>query len=219
MQTAIHRLATWCLALTCLSTACGGPGNRYVPDAPRERLDPLELRNELREMAELTRRLHRKLAEQQAKLDVPPARLELTNRIEHVESRQARRIERIFDLLGNRWPDNSLVGRKASRAALVVVQHLDNHRGLQRRALRLLQWAVDKDEAPRSFVAFLKDRLRISRQRDQLYGTQIRIRDGEVVPWPIADRDKLEERRQKMGLPPMDEYIERVRREHGLDDE
>lgn len=195
------------------TSACGGPGNRYVPDAPPTQIDPLELREELVEMYRYGRGLRIKLAEQQALEEVDP---DLVDRIEAMEYRQYERMKQIVALLGNRWPDVELVGREACRAAVMIVQHLDHYRGFQKHALGLLRHAVEKERAPRRYTAYLVDRLRISADKEQVYGTQIRILDGSVVPWPIAEYDGLDRRRRKLGLPPMDEYLERVQREYGL---
>ena len=190
-----------------MATGCGGPGNRLVPDAPPEQLDPLRLRTELNEMAHTNMEARRKLA---VAMD-PRARAEWTDRVERIEYRQSQRLDRIFNLLGNRWPDTDLVGKEASRDALVVAQQIDGYRGVQRRALRLLKEAVRDGRAPRSWVAFLEDRVRLSGGRPQLYGTQVNIADGEVIPRPIAEPEALERRRADMGLAPMDDYLERVR--------
>lgn len=43
--------------------------------------------------------------------------------------------------------------------------------------------------------------------RSQTYGTQIAdVRDGEGVPWPVADPERLDERRASVGLPAFAEY-------------
>jgi hypothetical protein len=197
-----------------MAVGCGGPGNRFVPDAPPEQVDPLQLRTELKEMAEVNIELRRTLA----RTANARARSDLADRIEHVEYRQSQRLDRIFDLLGNRWPDIELVGRKASRSALVIAQQIDSYRGVQRRALRLLKEAARDDRAPRRWVAFLEDRVRLSGGRPQLYGTQVNIDGGEVDPLPIADPEKLDERRAEMGLDPMETYLNRVRSRFGLTD-
>jgi hypothetical protein len=193
---------------------CGGPGNRFVPDAPPEQVDPLQLRKELKEMAEVNINLRRRLA----RTANARARSELADQIEHVEYRQSQRLDRIFDLLGHRWPDVEVVGREASRSALVIAQQIDSYRGVQRRALRLLKEAARKDRAPRRWVAFLEDRVRLSGGRPQLYGTQVNIDGGEVDPLPIADPERLDKRRAQMGLDPMKQYLDRVRARFDLTD-
>ncbi len=196
------------------TVGCGGPGNRFVPDAPAEQLDPLRLRTDLKEMAEANLRLRRRLA----RATDPHTRSDLADRLEQLEYRQSQRLERIFELLDGRWPSVDLVGAEASRAALIVAQHIDSYRGVQRRALRLLKKAVRNEKAPRSWVAFLTDRVRLSGGHPQLYGTQVNIDGGEVVPRPIVDPETLDERRMEMGLDPMDQYLNRVRDQYGLAD-
>lgn len=165
-------------------------------------------------MAEVNINLRRRLA----RTANARARSELADQIEHVEYRQSQRLDRIFDLLGHRWPDVEVVGREASRSALVIAQQIDSYRGVQRRALRLLKEAARKDRAPRRWVAFLEDRVRLSGGRPQLYGTQVNIDGGAVDPLPIADPERLDKRRAQMGLDPMKQYLDRVRARFDLTD-
>jgi hypothetical protein len=59
-------------------------------------------------------------------------------------------------------------------------------------------------------VAMLTDRLEVKAGRGQIYGTQLSLRDGRWVLDPIADSSGVDERRQKMGLPPLAVYLRQV---------
>jgi hypothetical protein len=49
----------------------------------------------------------------------------------------------------------------------------------------------------------------------QVYGTQyVRAEGGGIKPWPIADPETVDERRQAMGLPTMAENEARLRSQH-----
>ena len=79
---------------------------------------------------------------------------------------------------------------------------------MQRRALRLLERAVADGEASARDLAFLRDRVLVNEGREQLYGTQIAgVLDGQPVPWPCADPQRMDERRAAVGIPPFDEYV------------
>ena len=48
--------------------------------------------------------------------------------------------------------------------------------------------------------------------RPQRYGTQVGdVQDGEPVPWPIEEPNRVDERRAEIGLPPLSEYLARWR--------
>ncbi len=47
-----------------------------------------------------------------------------------------------------------------------------------------------------------------------MYGTQVAaMEDGQAVPWPIEEPDRVDERRMSVGLPPLSEYLARW---HGM---
>jgi hypothetical protein len=48
-------------------------------------------------------------------------------------------------------------------------------------------------------------------RRDELYGTQFTVTDGEFGPSPIEDRQRLDERRAQAGLEPFTDYEARMR--------
>ena len=56
-------------------------------------------------------------------------------------------------------------------------------------------------------VAMLTDRVRTQEGKLQVYGTQFRIVDGALAPFPIEDPAHLDARREQAGLLPMAEYV------------
>ncbi|MGY1706573.1 DUF6624 domain-containing protein [Geodermatophilus sp. SYSU D00697] len=115
-----------------------------------------------------------------------------------------RHADRLLDLLsGGSWPTASRVGEPAAHAAWLIAQHADTHVHLQRLAVRLLRRAVEVGEASRRDLAFLEDRLAVNEGRLQVYGTQIAdVVDGEPVPWPCVEPERLDERRAQVGIEP-----------------
>ena len=106
------------------------------------------------------------------------------------------------------WPGRSLVGEQGAEHAWLLVQHADRQLDFQRRALVLLNAAVGAGDAPRRHLAYLTDRVRMNEGREQVYGTQMAsVDDHVVVPWPVEDPDRLEERRAEMGLEPFADYV------------
>ena len=55
-------------------------------------------------------------------------------------------------------------------------------------------------------VAMLTDRVEVKAGRPQIYGTQLSLKNGQLVFDPIADSAGVDRRRRRMGLPPLVEY-------------
>ena len=113
--------------------------------------------------------------------------------------RHADRLRQLLEEHG--WPTADRVGPDAARAAWLVAQHADTQLDVQRLAVRLLGEAVSAGSASRRDLAFLEDRVAVNEGRHQVYGTQIAdVVDGEPVPWPCVDPDRLDERRAAVGI-------------------
>ncbi len=103
------------------------------------------------------------------------------------------------------WPGRRLVGEDGAEAAWLIAQLGDL--GLQRRALEHLELAVEAGDVPAAHYACLHDRVRMATGRPQVYGSQlITGDDGAVRPWPIEDPERVDERRSRVGLPPLAEH-------------
>jgi hypothetical protein len=122
-----------------------------------------------------------------------------------LDQRNVKRLEEIVARYG--WPGRSLVGYKASNAAFLVIQHA--YPQTQERYLPLLKGAADKGEAQADQAAMLEDRILMSQGRKQIYGTQFapdEVRGGFKL-YPIEDEKNVDQRRAKVGLPPLAEYL------------
>jgi len=108
------------------------------------------------------------------------------------------------------WPGRSDVGDEGAQAAWLLVQHADADPAFQRECLGLLTAAVGQGEARRSQLALLTDRVLVAEGQPQEYGTQLRYRDGECVPFPVRDPDRVDERRAEMSLEPLADYVAHV---------
>jgi hypothetical protein len=124
---------------------------------------------------------------------------------------------RLWEILDDyeTWPGRRLVGDDGAAAAWLIAQHALLDPELQRRCLEVLELAVDCGDAEPMHYAYLLDRVCMADGRDQVYGTQfVGSDDGRtVVPWPIEDRAGVDERRAKVGLPPVAENT-RLMQEH-----
>ena len=72
----------------------------------------------------------------------------------------------------------------------------------------VLEERASEGSLPPSEVAMLVDRVRVQDGTPQRYGTQFSVEDERLVLDPVEDPEGLDERRRRMGLPPMETYVE-----------
>jgi hypothetical protein len=109
------------------------------------------------------------------------------------------------------WPIHDLVAEDGAHAAWLLVQHADADPDFQARCLKLMK-ACPIQQVAQVDIAYLEDRTRTARGEPQLYGTQVEFKEGQWSVKPVVDRQKLDERRASVGLPPINEYLELVRK-------
>ncbi len=137
--------------------------------------------------------------------------------MERVHAANAERLAEVFDEHG--WPGLALVGDDGAEAAWLVAQHAIGLPDFQRRCLRLLTDAVARGAAPAAHQAYLVDRIRFNQRRPQVYGTVFDWdRRGRMSPWTIEDPAGVEARRRDVGLPPLRDTVDRIRRETAAED-
>ncbi len=130
--------------------------------------------------------------------------------MEAVHVRNAEQLEAIIDEVG--WPGRILVGEDGAKAAWLVAQHAIGLPAFQRKCLKLIRQAVKQGDMPALTEAYLTDRVQFNQRLPQIYGTIYDWdKDGEMSPWPIEDSETIEYRRQEVGLPPLEEHIQKMR--------
>lgn len=130
-------------------------------------------------------------------------------RTKTLDIRHANRMRELLDTRG--WPKISEVGRDGAQAAWLLIQHADHDLALQKRALELMESAVEEGEAKARSWAYLVDRVAVHEDRKQTFGTQGYCPDeGVWKPKPIIDVEEVDERRADVGLGSMAEYVEQV---------
>lgn len=105
------------------------------------------------------------------------------------------------------WPTISRMGKRASYAAWLLVQHADHDPAFQLQILRLMEPLVVKDEVNRGNYAYLYDRVRLKISGRQRYGTQVHCEAGKRVPLPLEAGIDLDAERAEMTLDPIADYI------------
>ena len=114
------------------------------------------------------------------------------------------------------WPSRDDVGSSAAGAIFLLVQHADHNLALQKDYLAFLRAEHAAGRAPGETVALLTDRVRQAQGLRQVFGTQLTLREGEVVLDPLEDSAAVDERRTELGLPPLQEYVEQVKAAYGV---
>ena len=108
------------------------------------------------------------------------------------------------------FPGYSLVGEESSDNYLLLVQHSDFNVPFQKRILKLMKVLVNKGNASGSKYAYLVDRINLNEGKQQVYGTQIIMRQTGTIIKPCIDTLHLDERRKTVGLPPIKEYLKQA---------
>jgi len=104
------------------------------------------------------------------------------------------------------WPTRAKVGNQASHSSWLLALQADFDREFQKEALQLIS---QDQEAEKSEIAYLTDRIRVLEGEKQLYGTQYQVdKDGNIAPLPIHKFEKVNERRKEMGLESFEKYLE-----------
>ncbi|MFI7329161.1 DUF4135 domain-containing protein [Streptomyces rubiginosohelvolus] len=116
------------------------------------------------------------------------------------------------------WPGHALVGAEAAAAASRLVQHTRKHLDFRRHCLELMRDAAERRDLPWREVAYLTDGLRVDEGRPQVYGTKFEPVAGELVPWPIEEPEQVDRRRAALGMEPLADHTDRIRRRFPLGD-
>ena len=205
-----------CLSYVAAETTLSGDERRPAPREPRLRRELL-----LREKKDQVVRQKLIAFAKQHGLAIDGE--ELTNRGKHIleemakiDAENRRWLKEIVGKSG--WPGRTLVSEDGAHAAFLLVQHANRDLALQKHCLRLMQMAP-KDDVAAANVALLTDRVRLAEGKKQLYGTQVELRHGRwQVQGEVEEFDKLNERREKVGLPPIEEYLRIVEKFYGTGD-
>jgi hypothetical protein len=122
------------------------------------------------------------------------------------------RMKKIVQRYG--WPDPDLVGRDGTDAAFLLVQH-SPELAFQQAMLPLVRSSYESGKLSAWSYALLLDRVLTREGKPQVYGMSVNHWAGnEPVLYPIEDEANVDKRRMKIGLPPLSEYLERLKRQY-----
>lgn len=119
-------------------------------------------------------------------------------------------LERIIDDIG--YPTIAKIGKEASDAAWLVIQHSISNPGFMRRCLRLMEKEKEQGLIDPINVAYLSDRIAVFQGLPQLYGTQYDWDlHGLLSPNPYDDIKLVNQRRASIGLTSLEENTIQIR--------
>jgi hypothetical protein len=122
----------------------------------------------------------------------------------------AKTLNEIIDTIG--YPTTEKVGKEASEAAWLIIQHSIEQPDFMRKCMKLLEDAVSENKANSKNLAYLTDRVEVFEGKPQLYGTQFDWdENGELSPNAFDDLNKVNERRKSIGLNTLEEQTEILR--------
>ena len=118
-----------------------------------------------------------------------------------VDSSNQAFVSKVLDFMG--WPEG--LSEEANAAIFLVI----NHAGIkyQKKHFDLVKNQSQLGLIPMGDYATLVDKILVKSGMPQEYGTQTIVLNRETLLWPVVDPDKLDERRAKAGLTPIDDHF------------
>lgn len=104
------------------------------------------------------------------------------------------------------WPKRSVFGYNASSTAFLIIQHSDDV--YQKKYLPQLEAACKAGEASWQDFALMKDRVLVSENKPQLYGSQVHFNEKTKSNefFPIEDPEHVDKRRAALDMEPLGSY-------------
>lgn len=114
-------------------------------------------------------------------------------------------VEQVLEKHG--WLSSDEIGYTANSTLFLVIQHADQ--ATQEKYLPMMRQAVKDGKANARSLALLEDRTGLGKGELQVYGSQIGTdqETGEMYVLPLIDPENVNERRAKVGLGPIEEYV------------
>lgn len=127
-----------------------------------------------------------------------------------LHNKNARALDDLIDAIG--FPTIDKVGKEANEAAWLIIQHSIGQPDFMRKCAKLLEKAVNDDQANPMNLVYLTDRIAVFEGSPQLYGTQFDWdENGELSANPYDDAVKVNQRRKSVGLNTLEEQTKIMR--------
>lgn len=107
------------------------------------------------------------------------------------------------------WPTYSMVGKLSGDAPLLIINHHESDE-VRKKYLEKIKSACLAKEGSCMEYAKIQDRILVNSNQLQIYGMQFRYNDKRVLePFPIENPEFVDQRRLKIGLEPLKDYLKR----------
>ena len=177
--------------------------------AARAQTDPA-LRAELINLREVDQRAR----EQCARGNADEQMKCLSETLERVDKPNTDRLNEIFRQHG--LPTEKSIGKDGVQAFLLILQHAPDE-SLRQKLLKPVTKAFKRKEiSPMDFANYI-DRLLVRQNKPQIYGSNFEIKEGKLVMSETRKRKDLNKRRQKIGLPTIEEYAKKLKEIYNLE--
>lgn len=115
------------------------------------------------------------------------------------------KVTNILDERG--WLGADIIGTQGNETLFLVIQH--SYPETQEKYLPMMRDAVKEGNAYAAHLALLEDRIALGKGEKQIYGSQIGQdqETGEYYVCPLIDPDNVDNRREELGLGPIQGYI------------
>jgi len=130
---------------------------------------------------------------------------ELIAKLPATDQRLTQELKQIVKEKG--WPTIPLVGIEASNGAMLILTHSADH-AWQRALLPQLEQLAATDKIDASSLALVVDKQLVADGKLQRYGSQFKFINGKMAMYAVEDPNRLDERRAKALLPPINIYKE-----------
>ena len=195
MRAALSSAVVVCFAMNCFGQSSA------TNDLPTTAPAHADLRRELLRMAEKDQEIRKQISTWTSdRIDE-----KVVAEMIEIDRRNTNRLKQIIAEYG--WPGKSLVGTDGAHAAWLIVQHATHDLPFMKRSLKLMQGSPPGEVAPAD-VALLTDRLMLKETGKQIYGSQLAMKNGRLVPEPIQDEQDVDRRRAEVGLMPLPDYLD-----------
>ena len=114
------------------------------------------------------------------------------------------------------FPDAKAVGKDGVEAFYLMLQHSQDTEFKKQCLEHITKAFQAKQLAPMDYANFT-DRLLVNLGKPQVYGSNFEFKDGKLVMSPVEDLKNLDARRSKLGLPPMAEYVKKLKEVFKMD--
>ncbi|WP_294347268.1 DUF6624 domain-containing protein [uncultured Sphingobacterium sp.] len=127
-----------------------------------------------------------------------------------LHNKNAKILDKIMNTIG--YPTAEKVGKEASDATWLIIQHAIEQPEFMKRSAQLLKTAVKSNKADPRNLAYLTDRIAIFQDQPQRYGTQFDWdENGNLSAHKVDDVIKVNKRRKAIGLNTLEEQTEVIR--------